>query len=342
MKSKLFSVLKVAFFLCLGLAIIVLFTGKLSEKEKAEIWEAVLNADYSWILLSMLFGTLAHISRSFRWKQLLEPMGHHPSSANTFFAVMVMYFANLAVPRLGEATRCVILRRYEKVPMEKSFGTVIAERAIDLLFLGFIFLITLIFEWDMLWKGIDSLKTMGNSGNPNSESEPSLVLPIMAIIGLTIAGILFFFRKTERVRTIYAKVVELIIGFVSGLKSAFKVKKPLWFVGHSLFIWFMYVMMVWICFFSMPETSNLPWESSFTLLIFGSLGIIIVPGGLGIYPAIMSAVLLLYGVPEAKGYAFGWIVWLGQTLLLVLWGIISLILLPVFNKKNKHVSTADA
>ncbi len=333
MKGRIVSILKVAFFLSIGVALIFLFAGKLSEKEKQEIWQAIVNANYSWVLFSMVFGTLAHVSRAMRWKQLLQPMGYNPSTRNTFFAVMIMYFANLAVPRLGEVTRCAILKRYEKIPVEKSFGTVVAERAIDLLLLGVLFLITTAWQWDMVLKGLESLKVIGN---PKAEEGNSWLLPIIGASLFVGLGLLFLFRKNDRVVMIYQKVLDLILGFISGLKAALKVKKPITFFAHSIFIYVMYIMMVYICYFAMPETADLSFSSSLVLLIFGSVGIILVPGGIGIYPLIVAQVLLLYNVAETDGYAFGWVVWLGQTLLLVVLGLFSLAVLPYFNRKPEQ------
>lgn len=332
MKGKILSAVKVIFFLSLGFALIFLFAGKLTEKEKEEIWQAIVHADYTWVFISMIFGTLAHISRALRWKQLLQPLGYNPSTRNTFFAVMIMYFANLAVPRLGEVTRCAILRRYEKIPLEKSFGTVVAERAIDLVLLGVLFLITLVVQWDMVMEGFASLEAIGN---PNQEEGSSLFLPVAGVIILIGLGLLFLFRKNAKILLIYKKVLDLILGFVSGLKAALQVKKPLTFFAHSIFIYIMYIMMVYICFFAMPQTAGLSFSSCLVLLIFGSVGIILVPGGIGIYPLIVAKVLIMYNVAEVDGYAFGWVVWLGQTLLLVILGLVSLAVLPYFNRKPK-------
>lgn len=341
MKSKILSAAKILFFLGLGIALIFLFVNKLSEEDKDKIINAVLNADYSWILASMIFGTLAHISRAMRWKQLLEPLDYKPKLSNTFFAVMIMYFANLAVPRLGEVSRCAILKRYEGIPVEKSFGTVVAERAIDLIFLALIFLLTLIFQWDLFMETLEVVKNLGTN-TPGENQEKSIVLPLLAIIAAIAGGVLFLFRKNARIKLIYGKILNLILGFVSGLKSAIKVKNPLLFIGHSIFIWLMYILMVYICFFSLPATAELPFHVCMMLLIFGSLGIIIVPGGIGIYPAIISAVLGLYAIDEPTGYAFGWIVWIGQTVLLIVWGLISFTLLPIVNKRSKNVASSAA
>lgn len=342
MKQKLFTGLKVAFFLSIGIALIWLFTSQLGEKEKEEILQAVKSADYSWILISMVMGTLAHISRALRWKQLMEPLGYNPSTRNTFFAVMVMYFANLAIPRLGEVTRCAILKRYEGVPVEKSFGTVVAERAMDLVFLGLVFLLALGLQLDIVVQGFEELQIMGNA-NGGSE-EKSLLLPIL--VGCAVLGgvVLFLLRKHPKIQGVYNKILELALGFISGIHAAIKVKRPLVFLLHTAFIWIMYFMMVYICFFAIPQTSEVPMAAGLTILVFGSVGIILVPGGIGIYPLIVAKILTLYFVEESYGYAFGWIVWLGQTLLLLVWGVISLALLPVFNKgKRTHgISTTES
>ena len=333
MKRQLITGFKVLFFLSIGIGLIWLFMSQLTPSEKEEIWQSLQSADYNWILLSMIFGTLAHLSRAMRWKQLLEPMGHHPSLRNTFLAVMIMYFANLAVPRLGEVTRCAILRRYEKVPMEKSFGTVVAERAIDLVFLGIVFLLTLIGQMDLILEGFNQLQSI-NADPAEASSGPSWILITLVAGALTVAGILLLFRKHERIRSIYTRVFEMITGFLHGLRAAFRVKKPLVFIGHSFFIWIMYFLMVYVCFQAMGATEHLSWGAGAAILVFGSFGIILVPGGIGIYPLIVAKILLLYQVKEVDGYAFGWIVWIGQTALLIAWGIASFLFLPIFNKKK--------
>jgi uncharacterized protein (TIRG00374 family) len=143
LKKTFFNVLKVTFFLGLGLFFIWLFMHNLTSDEKNEIYNSFINANYFWILVSFVFAILSHISRTLRWMILLEPMGYVPRKKNAFLAIMIGYFANLALPRLGEITRCGILSKYEKIPMQKSFGTVVTERGLDVIMLGLIFIVSL-------------------------------------------------------------------------------------------------------------------------------------------------------------------------------------------------------
>ena len=313
-----------------------MFLDKLSQQEKDEILTSISGANYSWILYSMILGTLSHISRAMRWRQLMSAIGYHARGLSTFFAVMIMYFANLAVPRLGEVSRCAILKQYDNIPVEKSFGTVVAERAIDLVMLGITFALTCLLQYDKILEAFAALEIL--KGDETVES--SYLKYIILGSGLFVLALLFILRKHPVITKVYNKVKELILGFVDGLKSAFKVKNPLLFIGHSIFIWVMYFAMVWISFPAMEELSGLGFLAGLSCLVFGSVGIVLVPGGIGLYPLIIAKILVLYGIQETSGYAFGWVLWIGQTALLVVWGILSLTLLPVLVKKvDKNDST---
>lgn len=329
MKKKLFKALKILLFIGIGVALIFLFIGKLSEEDKTKILEAIKSANYSWILLSMLLGTLSHLSRAMRWKQLLEAIGYKTRVLTTFFAIMIMYFANLAIPRLGEVTRCAILKRYENIPLEKSFGTVVGERALDLVFLGLTFALTCLLQFDKILEGLDAINIL----KPKEGETSYTKYIVLAVLVLGVLA-LYFLRKKPFFQNIYTKIKGLFLGFYEGLKSAFKVKKPLVFLFHSAFIWLMYFAMVWVSFPAITDLQELGVMAALSCLVFGSVGIILVPGGLGIYPVIIAAILALYGIDELSGYAFGWVLWIGQTALLIFWGLLSLILLPVLVKKT--------
>ena len=266
---------------------------------------------------------------------LLETMGYKPKFKNSFLAVMIGYFANLALPRLGEVTRCGILAKYEKIPIQKSFGTVITERAIDLLSLLTAFLITFIFHLDKLslfkktniyntaldkYYGIESLGWFYGVG--------------FGVLVLVIA-ILYFIGKKISHTDFYRKIKEIAQGFYEGIKSLVKIKRPFWFVFHSVFIWLMYLGMTWLVFFSLPETSHLGIDVALAVLVFGSVGIIIIQGGIGIYPWIVAEILALFAIPQTTGYAMGWLLWTGQTLMVILAGVVALILLPIL-KRNSY------
>ena len=136
----MFNLLKILFFLGLGILLVWMALRGKSTEEKHQIVESILNANGFWIAISLVASLLSHYFRTIRWKLLLKPLGYNPKTSNTFFAVMVGYLANFAIYRMGEVTRCGLLTKYEKVPFTVSFGSVIAERALDMICLIILFL----------------------------------------------------------------------------------------------------------------------------------------------------------------------------------------------------------
>jgi glycosyltransferase 2 family protein len=331
LKKAFINVLKVVFFLGLGLFFIWLFMHNLSREEEKEIYDSFLNANYFWIIISFIFALLSHISRSLRWMILLEPMGYVPRKRNTFLALMIGYFANLALPRLGEITRCGILAKYEKIPIQKSFGTVVAERALDLIMLGLIFIVTLIVHINKFKLFKESALFMNISEKYSHIENPNIIFfTIIFIAGLSFFLFYKFRHRISHFR-LYIKIKTIFFGFLEGLKSLVTIKKPFWFIFHTLFIWTMYLAMTWIIFFCLPGTSHLNLGVGLAVLVVGSIAIILVQGGIGIYPWIVAEILALFAVPSTTGYALGWLLWTGQTLMVVITGLLSMILLPVIN-----------
>jgi uncharacterized protein (TIRG00374 family) len=291
-------------------------------------------ANFWWIGVSVFIGILSHISRAIRWKILIEPMGYNPRTRNTFLAVMIGYFANMALPRLGEVTRCGILARYEKIPLQKTFGTVVTERGLDLFMLVLAFIINFFIHIDKIDFFKESTIYQKFIESYNQLENPGMIYWLGAmVIGFIIFLVIRFRHKISHTR-FYLKIREIILGFFEGLRSLLKIKDPYWFIFHSLFIWIAYLTMTWIVFFSLPSTSNLGLDAGLSVLVFGSIGIIIIQGGLGIYPWIVAQILSIFLIPETKGYAMGWLLWTGQTLMIVIAGIVSMILLPVINQKK--------
>ncbi len=306
----------------------------LTPEEKKEIYSSFISANFWWLLLSVLLGLISHLSRAIRWKILIEPMGYNPRLSNTFFAVMIGYFANLALPRLGEVSRCGVLTRYEKIPIQKGFGTVITERGIDLITLGLAFMVNFFLHLDKLKVFKETAVFKKFYDKYDQLENPGI------IYWITFAVLALFFYMLYRSRhriahtKFYQKVREVILGFFEGIRSLTKIKKPFWFLFHSLLIWTMYLMMTWVVFNSIDATRGLSLSVGLAVLVFGSIGIVIVQGGIGIYPWIVAEILALYYVPEVKGYALGWLLWIGQTFTIVIIGILSLTLLPVINRNN--------
>lgn len=306
----------------------------LTATEKKDIYNSFLTANYWWLLLSVFFGLISHYSRTIRWKILLEPMGYKPSTKNTFMAVMIAYLANLALPRLGEVTRCGVLTRYEKIPFSKSFGTVITERGIDLITLILVFSINFFIHLDKLELFKDTSIIKNITTKFDQLENPGIIYWIAGGIFLAILIVFYKLRHTISHLAIYQKISEIFFGFYEGIKSLIKIKKPFWFIFHSILIWVMYLLMTWTVFLCIPETADLGLDVALAVLVFGSIGIIVVQGGIGIYPWIVAEILVLFLVPSTKGYAMGWLLWVGQTLTIVTFGILSLSLLPILNKNG--------
>ena len=338
MKKKLLDFSKIIFFLALGIFFIWLFMHNLTAEEKTDIYRSFLSANYWWIILSVFIGVFSHYSRAVRWKLLMEPLGYKPSLKNTFMAVMIGYFANLALPRLGEVSRCGILARYEKIPMNKSFGTVVTERGIDMISLLFAFFINFILHINKL-----NLFKQSNLYNALSKrydqlENPGIIYWVTAGIFIVIILLLYHSRHLISGLKIYKSFKVIILGFIEGLKSLTKLKKPYLFIFHSLNIWLMYLLMAYVVFFSIPETSKLSLDVGLAVLVFGSVGIIIVQGGIGIYPWIVAETLIIFGIEQTKGYAMGWLLWSGQTVMIITFGILSMVLLPLLNIKQHESS----
>ena len=332
-KKNIFSVLKILFFLAIGVFFIWIFLRKLTPVQKQEIWQSFGYANYYWVALSIVIGILSHVVRAIRWKSLIEPMGYTPGNVNTFLAVMIGYLANMALPRLGEVTRCGVLNKYEKIPMNKSIGTVIVERSIDMLVFIILFFVNLFLFFNKLGRYVEEKVYGPLSEKLNISEETSLLLWLLLAAFIILIGVFIIFRHKISHLKIYQKARELLVGFWHGLGAFTKIKNPITFIFQSLLIWVLYFLMVYVCFFSLPETSHLGVGAGLSVLIFGSIGIMIVQGGIGIYPAIVAETLVLYQIANTTGYAIGWITWSAQTLMIVIAGTASLILLPIINKK---------
>ena len=336
MKKKLLNAVKILFFLGLGFFFIWLFLRNLTINEKKDIIISFQEANYWWILVSVGMGLISHTSRTLRWKMMLKPLGYNPRFINVFFAVLIGYFANLALPRLGEVSRCGVLARYEKIPFQKSFGTVFTERAIDLATFLILFFINLALQFKKVGGYINEKIYTPLAEKLNIENFSSFLLIVFLGALLIFFIFTFFLRKRIRHTKFYRKIKNIILGFGEGLKSLLKIDKPGLFIFHSVVIWLLYYLMTYVVFMCLPETSNLPLKAGLAVFVFATIGIMVVQGGIGIYPAIVAETLVIYMIPETKGYAMGWLLWTGQTMMIILAGIISLTLLPIINKTNNE------
>ena len=327
------SSLKVGVSLSLGVFFIWIVWRTLTPSDIDSILNSFSTANYWWIALSVVFGISSHMSRAHRWKYTLEPLGYNPSFWNSLFAVMIGYLLNLAFPRLGEVTRCGVMNRYEKIPINKLFGTVIAERVADLI-------IMIVMTSAIIFLQLDILNDMlSDMIGPTWDSISFATMALYCVALFAIGGIsIYFLFKLAEKSAFMAKIKDFIVGVFDGAKSILTMKQKWGFLFHTAFIWVMYVLMFYVSMKSLPETSNVPFLGMLAAFVIGGLSIIFVQGGLGVYPAAIMAVLMLYGVERADGLALGWIMWTGQTILLIFVGFLCMAILPLYNKKRRHES----
>ncbi len=330
--NKIATFVKFLLFLGLGLFIIWLSLRGLTPDEKNQIINSFRIANYNWVILTVFLGIISHILRALRWKLLLEPLSYKPSIKNTFYAVMVGYFANLAFPRLGEVTRCGILTRYEKIPFNKSFGTVITERAIDMIMFVLLFILMIITQAATIGQYMNTHIYPRFAEKFQNQSFSHLFLAVTLIAVVLITALIFVFRKKIAASGLFKKIRQLITGFWDGLKSLSQITRPWLFVFYSVAIWALYYFMLYLIFLCFNDTGSLGLGAGLSALVLGSVGIMVTPGGIGLYPAIIQETLMLYGVVKPTGLALGWIAWTAQTGMILAIGGLSLLLLS-FNKQ---------
>lgn len=342
MKKTLIAILKIVLPLAIGVYLIWHYYNQMSQEDRETTIYAIQHANYFWLLLSVLIGFASHLSRSYRWKYTLEPLGYKPKFWHLYHGVMIGYIVNLTIPRSGEASRAGFLYNSDRIPFTKSFGTIIAERAIDLIALGTITLITI----GMQYSKVDEIqKLISGYGEQNPKEEGSgLGTYILVGVGLLFLIGLILVLTNKKIKT---KVMELIGGVWEGVKSIFKSKNPGGFLLHTVIIWVCYIAMFIIAFKALPSTSNMPIGGSLAAFIAGTVGLLFIPGGIGAYPALVAIITTFYLFPEhyadgensgphPQAYAIGWLIWLAQTALIVGLGIISLVLGSMIKKKTIH------
>ena len=325
--KQLINILKYILFFGIGVSLLwYTFRGQ----SITDIYEKISHAKMGWIALSLVISFAALISRSLRWNLLIEPLGYKPALSSSFYSLMIGYFANLAIPRIGEITRCGALSKAEKVPFNKLVGTVIVERFLDLIMLAFSILILGLMEYRLigfLFKGI--FEKLSNS---------KLILSIGAI-GFLIA--VYLFRRWLRSSSsgkLKERINKVLVEVIEGLKSVFRMKNGYAFVFHTFFIWFMYYLMMYVSFFALESTSLLGAKAGLFVMVAGGLGMSApVQGGIGTYHFLVSQGLMVYNVSQSDGITFATMVHTWQLIMLIVLGTISIIALFLKNRKTQTI-----
>lgn len=291
----------------------------------------MMQANVFWVLVSVTASLIAFFSRAFRWNMLIEPLGYKPHPGNTSASLMIGYLANLAVPRLGEVTRCGTLNRAEKVPFNSLLGTVIIERIIDVVCLLICLMLVALTEYKLLGNFLSA-----NIFDPvvkkfhSAVNSPFLILSIAVIL---IIVIFLLVRKKNKTSGFSGKVAALLKGILDGIDTVRRLKNPLGFLLHTILIWVMYFLMSYTCFFALEATSGLDWHAGMFVLVVGGMGMSApVQGGIGAYHLLVSQGLLLYGVRLDHGLAFATLMHTTQTLIVIIMGGFSFLYLFIKRK----------
>jgi len=319
LNPRIAKILKTIVPLLLGFGLIAYSYLSTSEEDRQQIVYYISEAPLLWVFFSVLIGIASHISRAIRWNYLLEPLGYQPKIESNILIILMAYLANLGIPRSGEVLRATALASYEKVPFEKGFGTIVTERLIDLIMLFLVIGIALLLQTSVI---LDYLSEQG--------------FGLLAGLGLLVGGIVSLWVGIRLLKTSQSKLAirlrHFLDGLMSGITSVFKMKKKGAFMAHTIFIWAAYIAMFWVIKYTVPETVDLSFTELLVAFVAGAFAMTATNGGIGLYPIAVSGALSLYGIDPVSGNAFGWIMWIAQTLMVVVFGAISFLLLPLFHR----------
>jgi len=339
MRKRFFSILQYVFFLGAGIFLVWWQLKSMKPEQKTAFIDAFNSANYWLILPVSIIAMLSHLSRAMRWKLLMEPLGYKPALKNVFAVTIIGYFANAAFPRLGEILKCTFLARYESMKVDKLVGTIIVERTFDfvcyIIFIG----ITVLIQIDVVGEYVQS-KLQLIALSPGMPLWAKLLI-VLGILGAMFLLLKFLFKKFPG-----NKIILLINNFITGILEGFKsirtLKRRKAFIFHTLLIWTLYLLQIYIGFFAMRGTAHLSIKAAFSALTLATLAMIATPGGIGSFPIFIKETLLIYGISSALGIAFGWLMWGISTGIIIIAGLIALLLLPYMNKNKKHeVSPID-
>lgn len=235
-------------------------------------------------------------------------------------SVFIAYLANFGIPRSGEVLRAAVLTNYEDVPFEKAFGTIVAERIVDTVVLMLIVFITLIIQFDFIFSILERSFQLEK-------------LIVFGLLGIVFVSLLFWYLKKSRSKLAW-KVKSLFKGLLEGILSVFKMKHKWAYILHTLFIWTMYLLMFYFTTLAIEDVNNITIGAILIAFIAGSFTIAATNGGIFVYPLAIGAAFSLFNIAENPSIAFGWIIWSSQTLMIIILGSLSFVMLPIYNRKK--------
>jgi uncharacterized protein (TIRG00374 family) len=331
LKKLIFKVLKFFIFFAFGAFIFwLIYKDQDIERIKSVLKNEV---NYFWVIISLFIGLLSHISRTLRWGLMIEPVSHKPRFINTFLAVMVGYLMNLALPRMGELSRCGVLARNEKISFAKLIGTVVAERAVDMVSLLILLALVIIVQFNEMLSFMHS--------NPEIESKIySVILSPVLIAGIVaLIIVILIFRKTLKHTFFYNKISNVASNLKEGFISIGSIRRKGWFFFHSAMIWILYYLMLYVVFFAFDFTKHLSPVAGLTTFVLASFGMVApVQGGIGAWHFMAIEALAIYGIAKHNGIIFAFVAHTSMTLMMIILGSLSLIILPFVNRRNEKIT----
>jgi uncharacterized protein (TIRG00374 family) len=319
-KKQLSKWLSILLPIALGVYLTLYTYHKFSPQQLLEIKGYFEHADYKYIVLALLIAIIGNMSRAFRWKYSLDHLGYPTTFATNYMAINICYLLNLTVPKSGEISRAVILKKYNNIPFDKGFGTIVAERIVDLLVLLVFIFTAFILQFSVVKSFIlDKIPV-----------EKVWIAGLLFMLGTLAIGLLFRFSKSKWIE----KIKHKLAGLREGISTLLYMKNKGWYVLHTLFIWSSYVLMFYVTLFALPQTSMISFGAVVTAFVVGSIAIAFTNSGFGSYPFMIAKILAMYGISETAGNAFGWIVWSSQMFLVVLLGLLSFLFLPLVNRSK--------
>jgi hypothetical protein len=349
LKKVLPDILKTTLFVGLGILFIWLSVKDLSKEDVQMIFSSMslVNNPRGWfyIFLAVVAIVAADLIRAARAELLLKSIHYKPRFSMMFYSVMVCYLANLALPRLGEILRCSYLQRYENIPFQKTLGTVILERAVDVVCWLFLLIIALLLNNGLLsqlivdqssgttlqeWFAQKGLSYIGN-----------YLLYIFIAFIILIVVIVRVTRKWWQKRPALVKVANFFKGIWHGFVSIKDIPKPWHFVFWTVAMWVSYYFGVYLFFHALPYLQHIGPGAAFTVLIFGTIAFMISQGGLGAYPLITAGIVMLYGISYTQGLAAGWIGWILQTAVSLTLGFFSLAVSSFYKKHDAALTSEE-
>ena len=336
MFKKLLNISK--YFIFLGMGVFVFWW--VYKDEPLDKYKSVFSdLNYYWIILSLFFSVLSQISRAIRWNMLIKPLGYSPRLYNSYLAVLILYFVNLLLPRAGEVFRCTILSKYEKIPFAKLAGTVLVERMVDFITLMLLAVVILLSQFGVFMTFFDThpevkANLLGLFSARNIILGAALVFFIL--LALFVFNRYYRKRKTDRGNTFIKRIRLIRQNFISGIKSIAQLENKWYFIGHTAFIFIMWLFMLYVIFLAYEPTSHLTLQTGMITFLMGGLAMLApVQGGIGPWHFMVYETLFIYGIEKADGKVFALIAHASTNLVYLFFGLIALLIIPLLNAPRK-------